>query len=146
VRFRTLQQVLADSLAPRRFNVVLVACFGAAALVLATTGVFGVVACSVSRRTREIGVRAALGASASDLRRMILGQGLRTILPGVAVGVVGALALARTLRSMLFGVSPADPLTLAGVTLLLVGSALLACYLPARRATRVDPVVALRQE
>jgi putative ABC transport system permease protein len=100
----------------------------------------------VSRRTREIGVRAALGASASDLRRMILGQGLRTILPGVAVGVVGALALARTLRSMLFGVSPADPLTLAGVTLLLVGSALLACYLPARRATRVDPVVALRQE
>jgi predicted permease len=145
-RFRTLRQVLSASIAPRRFNVILIACFGAAALVLATTGVFGVIAYSVSRRTREIGVRAALGAEASDLRLMIVRQGLRTILPGVAIGVAASLALTRTLESLLFGVTPTDPLTLAGMTLLLVAAGLLACYVPARRATKVDPVVALRQE
>jgi len=145
-RFRTLGQVLSASIAPRRFNVILVACFGAAALVLATTGVFGVIAYSVSRRTREIGVRAALGAEASDLRLMIVRQGLKTILPGVALGIAASLVLTRTLESLLFGVAPTDPLTLAGMTLLLVAAALLACYVPARRATKVDPVVALRQE
>jgi predicted permease len=145
-RFRTLRQVLSASIAPRRFNVILIACFGAAALVLATTGVFGVIAYSVSRRTREIGVRAALGAEASDLRLMIVRQGLRTVLPGVAIGIAASLALTRTLESLLFGVTPTDPLTLAGMTLLLVAAGLLACYVPARRATKVDPVVALRQE
>ena len=101
---------------------------------------------SVSRRTREIGVRVALGASSGDVLRMILGQGLRTIFIGVAIGIIGSLALTRTLESLLFGVNATDPLTFAGVTLLLVGTALLACYIPARRAMQVDPMVALRHE
>ena len=100
----------------------------------------------MSRRTREIGVRVALGATARDVRRMIVGQGLRTILVGVAIGIRGALALTRTVASLLFGVTPTDPPTFAGVTLLLVGAGLLACDLPARRATRVDPALALRSD
>jgi predicted permease len=145
-RFRTLSQIVSASLASRRFNAILIGCFGITALVLATTGVFGVMAYSVSRRTREIGVRVALGADTGDVRRMILRQGLRTILAGVAIGAVGSLALTRTVRSLLFGVSANDPLTFVAVTPILVGAALLACYFPARRATRVDPVVALRCE
>jgi putative ABC transport system permease protein len=110
------------------------------------TGVFGVMAYSVSRRTREIGVRVALGAATGDVLRMILGQGLRTIFIGVAIGITGSLALTRTVESLLFGVTATDPLTFGGVTLLLVGAALLACYIPARRATKIDPMVALRYE
>jgi ABC-type antimicrobial peptide transport system permease subunit len=138
--------VYAASLGSRRFNVVLIGFFGIAALVLATTGVFGVMAYSVSRRTREIGVRVALGASTGEVLRMILSQGTRTILIGVTIGVAGSLALTRTVQSQLFGVTATDPLTFGGVTLLLVGAALLACYVPARRATKVDPLVALRHE
>jgi predicted permease len=145
-RFRTLSEVVSASLGSRRFNAILIGCFAITALVLATTGVFGVMAYSVSRRTREIGVRVALGAETGDVRGMILRQGLRTVLAGVAIGAVGSLALTRTVRSLLFGVSASDPLTFAAVTLVLVGAALLACYFPARRATRVDPVVALRCE
>ena len=145
-RFRTLSQVYSASLGSRRFNVILIGFFGVTALLLATTGVFGVMAYSVSRRTREIGVRVALGAATSDVLRMILGQGLRTIFIGVAIGITGALALTRTVESLLFGVTATDPLTFGGVTLLLVGAALLACYIPARRATKVDPMVALRYE
>ena len=145
-RFRTFSQVYAASLGSRRFNVVLLGFFGITALLLATTGVFGVVAYSVSRRTREIGVRVALGAGTGDVLRMILGHGMRTIVIGVAIGIAGSLALTRTVESLLFGVTATDPLTFGGVTLLLVGAALLACYIPARRATKVDPVVALRYE
>jgi predicted permease len=145
-RFRTLSQVYSASLGSRRFNVVLIGFFGITALLLATTGVFGVMAYSVSRRTREIGVRVALGAPTGDVLRMLLGQGLRPIVIGVAIGIGGALALTRTVESLLFGVTPTDPFTFAGVTLLLVGAALLACYIPARRATKVDPMVALRSE
>jgi len=145
-RFRTLSQVYAASLGSRRFNVILIGFFGITALLLATIGVFGVMAYSVSRRTREIGVRVALGAATGDVQRMILGQGMRTIVVGVAIGITGALLLTRTVESMLFGVTATDPLTFAGVTLLLVGTALLACYIPARRATKVDPMVALRYD
>ncbi len=145
-RFRTLSDVYSASLGSRRFNVILIGLFGITALLLATTGVFGVMAYSVSRRTREIGVRVALGAATSDVLRLIVGQGLRPIFIGLAIGIAGALALTRTVESLLFGVTATDPLTFGGVTLLLVGTALLACYIPARRAAKVDPVVALRYE
>ncbi len=145
-RFRTFSQVVSASLGPRRFNVILIGCFGITALLLATSGVFGVMAHSVSRRTREIGIRLALGADAADVRRMIVGQGLRTVLAGLALGIAGALALTRSVESLLFGVTPADPPTFGAVTLLLGGAGLLASYVPARRATKVDPVVALRNE
>jgi putative ABC transport system permease protein len=145
-KFRMLSQVYSASLGSRRFNVILVGFFGITALLLATAGVFGVMAYAVSRRTREIGVRVALGARSGDVLRMVLGQGLRTIFIGVAIGIAGSLALTRTVESLLFGVTATDPLTFGGVTLLLVGAALLACFIPARRATKVDPMVALRYE
>jgi putative ABC transport system permease protein len=145
-RFRTFSQVYSASLGSRRFNVILIGFFGITALLLATAGVFGVMAYAVSRRTREIGVRVALGASPEDVLRMILGQGLRTIFIGAAIGIAGSLALTRALESLLFGVTATDPLTFGGVTLLLVGAGLLACYIPARRAMRVDPIIALRYE
>jgi putative ABC transport system permease protein len=145
-RIRTFSQVYSASLGSRKFNVILIGFFGITALLLATTGVFGVMAYSVSRRTREIGVRLALGAGPGDVLRMVLGQGLRTIFIGVATGIAGSLMLARMVESLLFGVTASDPLTFAGVTLLLAGAALLACYIPARRATKVDPMVALRSE
>src|SRR6266699_2983915 len=145
-RFRTFSQVYSASLGSRRFNVILVGFFGITALLLATAGVFGVMAYSVSRRTREIGVRVALGAGSGDVLRMILSQGLRTICIGVAMGIAGSLALTRAVESLLFGVTATDPVTFGGVTLLLVGAALVACYIPARRATKVDPMVALRYE
>jgi putative ABC transport system permease protein len=145
-RFRTFSQVYSASLGSRRFNVILIGFFGISALMLAIAGVFGVLAYSVSRRTREIGVRIALGAKSADVLKMILSQGARTIFIGVVVGIAGALALTRAAKSLLFGVTATDPLTFGGVTVLLVGAALLACYIPARRATRVDPMVALRYE
>jgi predicted permease len=145
-RFRTFSQVYSASLGSRRFNVILIGFFGITALLLATAGVFGVMAYSVSRRTREIGVRVALGADSGDVLRMILSQGLRTIFIGVAIGIAGSLALTRTVESLLFGVTATDPLTFGGMTLLLVAAALLACLIPARRATKVDPMVALRYE
>jgi predicted permease len=144
--FQTFQQVYSESLGSRKFNVILIGFFGITALLLASAGVFGVMAYSVSRRTREFGVRVALGATPRDVLRMVLGQGMRTILIGVAIGIVGSFALTQTVSSLLFGVSATDPLTFAGVTLLLTAVALLACYIPARRATKVDPMVALRYE
>ena len=145
-KFQTFSEVYSASLGSRKFNVVLIGFFGIVALLLATAGVFGVMAYSVSRRTREIGVRVALGASSGDVLKMILKQGIRTILIGVAFGIAGSLALSRTIESLLFGVTSKDPLTLGAVTLLLVAAALLACFVPARRATKVDPMVALRYE
>ena len=146
VKFQTFSQVYSASLGSRRFNVILIGFFGIVALLLATAGVFGVMAYAVNRRTREIGVRVALGASTGHVLRMVLGDGLRTIGIGVAIGIVGALALTRTVESLLFGVTATDPLTFGGVTLLLVGTALLACLVPARRAIQVDPMVALHYE
>ena len=144
--FQTFQQVYSASLGSRRFNVILIGFFGFTALLLATAGVFGVMAYSVSRRTREFGVRVALGATPGDVLRMVVGQGMRTILIGVAIGIVGSFALTRMVSTLLFGVTATDPVTFAGVTILLVVVALLACYIPARRATKVDPMVALRYE
>jgi putative ABC transport system permease protein len=144
--FRTFSQIYSASLGSRRFNLVLIAFFGIVALLLATAGVFGVMAYSVSRRTREIGVRVALGARSRDVLTMILRQGMRTIVIGVLIGLVGSLALTRTLSSLLFGVTATDPITFAAVIALLIVTALLACYIPARRATKVDPMVALRYE
>jgi putative ABC transport system permease protein len=144
--FRTFSQIYSDSLGSRRFNLILIASFGIAALLLATAGVFGVLAYSVSRRTREIGVRIALGARSGDVLTMILGQGLRTVLIGMAIGITGALALTRTLQSLLFGVTATDPSTFTVVIFFLFVAALLACYIPARRAAKVDPMVALRNE
>jgi putative ABC transport system permease protein len=144
--FQTFQQVYSASLGSRKFNVILIGFFGSTALLLASAGVFGVMAYSVSRRTREFGVRVALGATPHDVLRMVLGQGMRTILIGVAIGIVGSFALTQTVSSLLFGVTATDPLTFAAVTVLLIAVALLACYIPARRATKVDPMVALRYE
>ena len=145
-RFRTFSQVYTASLGSRRFNLILIGCFGIVALLLATTGVFSVMAYSVSQRTREIGMRVALGARPQDVLTMILSQGLRPILVGLVVGLLGSLAVTRTIASLLFGVTATDPLTFVAVALLLLLAALLACYIPARRAAKVDPMVALRYE
>ncbi|MGO9542302.1 MAG: ABC transporter permease [Terriglobales bacterium] len=144
--FRTFQQVYSASLGSRKFNLILIGFFAVSALLLATAGVFGVMAFSVSQRTREFGVRVALGATSGDVLRMVLAQAMRTILIGVVAGIMGSLVLTRTVSALLFGVTATDPVTFAGVTLLLVTVALLACYIPARRATKVDPVVVLRCE
>ncbi len=144
--FRTLSKIYSTSLGARRFNLILIGFFGMVALLLATVGVFGVMAYSVSRRTREIGVRVALGARSQDVLTMVLGQGLRTILIGIGIGFAGSLAITRTLRSLLFGVTATDPVTFVVVIMLLVTAALLACYIPARRAAKVDPMVVLRYE
>ena len=142
----TMSQLLAASVAQPRFSLLAFAVFAAIALVLASVGIYGVMSYSVSERTHEVGVRMALGARPGDVMRLVLGQGLRLALAGVAIGLMAALALTRVLTSLLYGVSATDPATLAMVVVLLTGVALLACYLPARRAARVDPVVALRQE
>ena len=125
---------------------VLLGIFGILALILAAVGIFGVMAYSVSRRTQEIGLRIALGAKSGDVLKLILGQGLKWSVLGVAIGLILALALSRVLSSLLFQVRATDPAILAGVSLLLGGVALLACYIPAHRATRIDPMVALRWE
>jgi predicted permease len=143
---RSMDQVLAHSLALRSFMMMLLSIFGGLALVLASVGIYGVIAFAVSRRTREIGVRMALGARPADVLRMVLKEGLKLVVVGVALGVAASLMLTRLLEGMVYGVKVRDPLIFAMVNLLMVAVALLACYLPARRATRVDPLVALRYE
>ena len=138
--------IFAASTSGRRFNLVLFGIFAGTALLLAIAGIYGVLAYSVARRTREIGVRMALGATSGNVMRLILGQATVTTSIGIFLGLVGSFILMRFLQSMLFEVGAADPLTFAAVALLLVGVALLAAYLPARRATKVDPIVALRYE
>ncbi|MGA7521426.1 MAG: ABC transporter permease [Acidobacteriaceae bacterium] len=142
----TMNGVVADALAARRTSMILLAIFAALALVLACIGIYGVIAYLVGQRTHEIGVRMALGAERRHVLQLILGQGLRMALAGVVLGVALALGLTRLMSSQLYGVSPRDPLTFAGVALVLIAVALLACWIPARRAMRVDPIVALRYE
>ena len=145
-RFRTFDQIYSAALGARRFNLTLVGVFAATALILAVAGIYGVMAYSVTRRRRELGVRIALGATRGNVVGLVVGQGLMTTAIGVALGVVGALALTRTLQTMLFNVTPTDPAAFAGVVAVLVAVAFLACYVPARRATRVNPVEALRHD
>jgi putative ABC transport system permease protein len=142
----SMDTALAQSVASRRYNALLLALFAALALLLSAIGLFGTVSYSVSQRTNEIGIRMALGAEKGDVLRMIVGQGLRLALIGVAIGIAGALALTRFLASLLYGVKPTDPLTFIAVSLILIAVALLACYIPARRASKVDAMVALRYE
>jgi len=145
-RTQTLDQLLSTSVAPRRFNMFLLGIFAAVALVLAAVGLYGVMSYSVSWRTHEIGIRMALGAKRANVLRLVVRQGMTMALIGLAIGLVGAFSLSRVLKSLLYGVSSTDPLTFAIVSVVLLAVALLACLLPARRATRVDPLVALRTE
>ncbi len=145
-RPQLLENAIARSVAPQRFIAVLLAIFAGLAVVLAVVGIYGVMSYAVSQRTQEFGIRLALGAQARDVLRMILGQGLKLVLIGVALGLAGALGASRVLASLLFGVNATDGGTFAGVALLLVVVALVACYFPARRATKVDPMIALRCE
>ena len=143
---KTEDQIISDSVAQPKFQAVLLGSFSALGLFLAMIGIYGVISYSVIQRTHEIGVRMALGAQPNDVVRLVLGQGAILALIGVVIGLVGALALTRLLQSQLFEIKANDPLTFAGVAILLMAAALLACYIPARRATRVDPMVALRYE
>jgi predicted permease len=145
-RFSTVSQVFSNSLGTQHFNLILVGAFAGTALLLAMAGIYGVMAYTVQQRTREFGVRMALGAQPGDVLNLVLRQGILTIGIGIAAGVFGAIALTRLMASMLYHTSATDPITFAGVALLLTFIALLASYLPARRATRVDPVIALRYE
>jgi putative ABC transport system permease protein len=143
---RTLEQVVVDSLARPRFHLLLSGAFAFLAVLLSVVGIYGVISYSVSQRTHEMGIRLALGAQSAHILRQVVAQGMRPVLFGLGLGVAASVGLTRLLASMLFGVAPTDPTTFVAVTLLLAWVALLACWLPARRATRVDPMVALRYE
>jgi predicted permease len=142
----TLEQLLSRTTAERRFNLLLLGLFSGLALVLAVVGIYGVVSYAVTQRTHEIGLRLALGAQHGDVRKLVIKQGMIPVVAGIAIGLGGALALTRLMKSLLFGVSATDPLTFVGLSLLLIVVALAACWIPARRATKVDPLLALRYE
>jgi predicted permease len=142
----TVDEIISNSLSSRRFSMILMGVFAALALLMASIGIYGVISYLTSQRTHEIGIRMALGAGKSDVLVMVVRQGLKVVLVGVAIGIAGALVLTRFLASLLFGVRPTDPLTFTAVSLILIAVALLACYIPARRASKIDPMVALRYE
>ena len=145
-RPQTMNEVIATSLAQQRFLMILLDAFAVTALLLASLGLYGVISYLVGQRTHELGIRLALGAQRSDVLRLVLGHGMKMVLGGVALGMLAAFGLTRLLSGMLYGVSATDPITFGGIAVILVGVALLACFVPARRATKVDPLVALRYE
>ncbi len=146
VNVKTMEQYLSTAVAARRFNMTLLAAFAVVAMVLATVGIYGVISYTVTQRTHEIGIRMALGAAQRDVLKLVFGQAIRLAVIGVVIGVAAAFALTRVMSSLLFGVTATDPLTFVAIPLLLAGVALGACFVPARRATKVDPMVALRYE
>ena len=141
-----MQEIVSNSIARQRFTMFLLTVFSSLALVLSAVGIYGVISYLAGQRTHEIGVRIALGASSKDVLRMVLGEGMRMTLVGIGIGIIAALALTRLITKLIYGVGATDPLTFGGVAVLLISVALLACYLPARRAMRVDPIIALRYE
>jgi predicted permease len=142
----TMERVMDKSAAPRRFNLLLLGVFALVGLALACVGLYGVMSYTVTQRTREIGIRMALGAGKSEVLKLVINQGIKLVLIGVAIGLAGALGLTRFLSGMLYGVKPGDPLTLVAVSALLMAVALLASYIPARQAAKVDPMAALKQD
>jgi putative ABC transport system permease protein len=142
----TMNQLVSDSVSTRTFTLILLGLFSGLALVLAAIGIYGVISYSVAQRTRDIGIRIALGASRRDVLQDILGLGLRLTVAGLILGLIGAFAVTRVLSSLLYGVHSTDALTFTSVSLVLIVVAVLASYLPARRAMRIDPIVALRYE
>ena len=143
---RTMDEIRAESVAPERLNLTLLSLFAGIALVLAIVGIYGVMSYSVTQRTHEIGIRMAIGARPLDVFKMIIGNGMKLALLGVAIGLAGAFVLTRFMATMLFGVAPTDAMTFGGISVLLITVALLACYLPGRRATKVEPTISLRYE
>jgi putative ABC transport system permease protein len=143
---QTMDELISGEVASQRFNASLLGMFAALAVVLAAVGIYGVMAYGVTQRTREIGIRMALGAAPEKVRFMILRQGMWLSLAGIAIGLAASFALTRWMRNLLFGVQPTDPLTFALVSVILVATAFLACWIPAHRASRVDPLIALRYE
>ena len=139
-----MERLVDKSVAPRRFNMLLLGVFALVGLALAGVGLYGLMSYTVTQRTREIGVRMAMGARRADVLRLVVGEGMKPALIGALLGLGGALALTRLMKTLLFGVSSTDPLTFIVIAALLLGVALLACWIPARQATKVDPMVALR--
>jgi putative ABC transport system permease protein len=143
---RTMQEVRSISVGLQKFNSLMIGIFAGVALLLAAVGIYGVMAFAVTQRTQEIGIRIALGARAADVLKLVVVNGMRLAVIGLAIGLVASLVLTRFISNLLFEVAPTDPLTFGVVSLCLLATAFLACYLPARRATKVDPLVALRYE